>query len=105
MLALILLVLCDLVFVGIFAISFNLLPPEIPLYYSHEWGERQLGSKWELLLVPFIANVFYLYLHFVRRREMKQENIIMAHIISVLNIIQLISLTFVFLRIIFIVIW
>ncbi len=105
MLALILLIFCDVIMVGAFAILYSLLPPEIPLYYAHEWGEKQLGSKWEIFSIPFIINLFFVFLDYYKRKEMKNGNVVMANIINTANIIQMITLTLVFLRIIYIVVW
>ncbi|HUW21243.1 MAG TPA: hypothetical protein VMW41_01110 [Candidatus Bathyarchaeia archaeon] len=32
--------------------SWNRLPPQIPLFYSRPWGEKQLASPLELWLLP-----------------------------------------------------
>lgn len=35
------------------------IPPQVPLYYSLPWGEKQLASPVELTLLPtFAANIF-----------------------------------------------
>jgi len=37
------------------------LPPELPLYYSLPWGEEQLATPIQLLILPFISlSVFFL---------------------------------------------
>ncbi len=47
----ILLALFITLFIAIFA---NFLPPKIPLFYSLPWGDSQLGSKEQLLILPAI---------------------------------------------------
>lgn len=34
------------------ALKWPSLPPQIPLYYSVIWGEKQLASAWELSIIP-----------------------------------------------------
>ncbi len=44
-------------------------PPEIPLYYSRFWGEAQIATKWELILLPLLMNIaFYVTHWFVHKR-------------------------------------
>ncbi|MFH1840889.1 MAG: hypothetical protein ABH807_01920 [Candidatus Shapirobacteria bacterium] len=31
------------------------LPPQLPLYYSRPWGEKQLAAPQELLLLPLLC--------------------------------------------------
>lgn len=38
--------------VGLLVWKMSTLPPQIPLYYSRPWGEKQLGSPWELWWLP-----------------------------------------------------
>lgn len=41
-------------------------PPEVPLYYGQPWGESQLATKWELILLPIFLNLtYYLTARFV----------------------------------------
>lgn len=39
------------------------LPPEVPLYYSLPWGERQLTTPFNLLILP-LASFFVFVLNF-----------------------------------------
>lgn len=53
------------VFVQIFHFSFiilkfNSLPPELPLFYSRPWGQPQLASPKQLLLLPFFSMAVFL---------------------------------------------
>ena len=36
------------------------LPPQIPLFYSYLWGEKRLGTKEQILLLPGLAFLFFL---------------------------------------------
>lgn len=40
-------------------IFWNKIPPQVPLYYSLPWGDKQLASPVELTLLPtFATNIF-----------------------------------------------
>ena len=105
MLTLILLAIANALMIGLFFITFSFLPPEVPIYYSHQWGEMQLGSKWELLLIPIIMISFYIFLNFYKKKAHKDENFILADIFSFINISQILFFCLAFVRIIFVVIW
>jgi hypothetical protein len=100
-----LLILTQLLMVALFAITFRSLPPEIPLYFSHAWGEMQLGSKWEIMIIPIVSISFYIVLNYYKRRAIYSREINMAKIITFMNITQMIFLTLAYVRIIFLVIW
>lgn len=38
--------------VGLLVWKLTKLPSQVPLYYSRPWGERQIGSPWELWWLP-----------------------------------------------------
>jgi hypothetical protein len=40
--------------------KFRQLPPQVPLFYSLAWGEKQLASSLLLLLLPFFSLVVLL---------------------------------------------
>lgn len=38
---------------GLFIVlSGNLLPPKLPLFYSLPWGDNQLATRWQFLIIP-----------------------------------------------------
>jgi hypothetical protein len=39
----------------IWLISWRSLPPQLPLFYSRPWGEKQLASPTLLLLLPILS--------------------------------------------------
>lgn len=43
--------------------KFNLLPPQVPLYYSLPWGESQLTQASLLFLLPTISLILLLINH------------------------------------------
>jgi len=42
---------------GIFFVFYRQLPPQVPLFYSLPWGERQLVSPSTLLFLPSLSLV------------------------------------------------
>jgi hypothetical protein len=45
--------------ISLIVLKWGKLPPEVPLYYSLPWGEKQLGSPWELSILPTLcASIF-----------------------------------------------
>lgn len=45
--------------ISLIVLKWSELPPEVPLYYSLPWGEKQLGSPWELSILPTLsASIF-----------------------------------------------
>jgi hypothetical protein len=41
--------------VGIFFLKFQGMPSQIPLFYSHPWGEDQLGTLIQFLVLPLLS--------------------------------------------------
>lgn len=73
----------------IFSLFWGNLPPLIPLFYSHTWGEEQLASRFWFLLLPslcFLFLVFNLRLAsiFVKKEELLAQILIMATLILTL---------------------
>ncbi|MFO0703277.1 MAG: hypothetical protein U0525_00965 [Patescibacteria group bacterium] len=105
MFGLILLSITTALMLSLFVITFGFLPPEVPLYFSHQWGEMQLGSKWELLIIPFVMLAFYGVLNLYKRKALSDDNHILFQILNFVSIAEIAFCTFAFIRIIFIVIW
>ena len=45
--------------VGLLVWRFPLLPPKVPLWFSHPWGEDQLASPYWLILLPVSSLLWY----------------------------------------------
>lgn len=43
-----------LIIAALFLVTYNRLPPKLPLFYSLPWGQPQLVAKQQLLLLPAI---------------------------------------------------
>lgn len=47
--------LCGFIQAGLIFSYWKLLPPLVPIFYSEPWGERLLGARWVLLVLPSIC--------------------------------------------------
>ena len=64
-----LVILSNIIVWAIVAALLMTAPPEIPLYYSRLWGEAQVATKWELILLPVLMNIsFYVTHWFIHKR-------------------------------------
>ncbi len=73
----------------VFGLFWMNLPPLIPLFYSHIWGEEQLASKFWFLLLPsfcFLFLVFNLRLAsiFVKKEKLLAQILVVATLILTL---------------------
>lgn len=41
--------------VAILSLTWRLIPPQIPIFYSRPWGEEQISSKISLLILPLLS--------------------------------------------------
>lgn len=93
----------NLLMVSVFVIFFNRLPPQIPIFPSKIWGEDQLGELWMIFIIPLLMNGFYVLNNLIIRK-MFPLNSYVKKIILYVNWGIIVSLTFIFLKIIFTVI-
>lgn len=93
------LIACNLLMVVLFVVFLNLLPPQIPLFYSKIWGEDQLGELWMIFIIPILMNIFYIFNNFVLHKFFP-GNTFVSKIISYVNWGVIVFFTFVFLKII-----
>lgn len=84
-----------------FFLRWSKLPPEVPLYYSLPWGEKQLASPWELTILPTLAlsimvTNFFLAFFFAQDNKLLLKILIytslFVSIILLYNFIQIIIL-------------
>jgi hypothetical protein len=73
----------------IFGLFWANLPPLIPLFYSHSWGEEQLAPKFWFFLLPslcFLFLIFNLRLAsiFVKKEKLLAQILIMTTLILTL---------------------
>lgn len=85
---------------GVIILRWGALPPELPLYYSLPWGEQQLASPYELLLLPIISLVFY-FLNLLLAFLFAKENRLLYKILVFTAVFAYILLTYSLIRIVF----
>ncbi|MCL4366787.1 hypothetical protein M1563_01315 [Patescibacteria group bacterium] len=68
-------------FIGtIFTLSFKHLPEQIPLFYSTSWGESQLVSKLQFLILPTVVSLISLVNFFVAS-QLPQNQLVLKRIL------------------------
>jgi hypothetical protein len=85
-----------------FLLRFSSLPLQIPLFYSKPWGEDQLADSWLIFILPLMMDIFF-YLNLYFYKKFFSENPFVKKIIDYLNLFLIISLTLIFIKIIFLV--
>lgn len=90
----------NILMVGLFAIKINYLPPQIPLFYSNPPGENQLGDLWMIIFLPVLLNLFF-YLNNYLSNRFFAGNQFVKTVVNYFNLFLIISITFIFARIIF----
>lgn len=96
------LVLSNAAMILVFLLRFNTLPPQIPLFYSRPTGEEQLADLWMIFILPFLLNFFYFFNQYVEQKFFS-DNSLIKKIFYYFNIALMIIITFIFIRIIFLV--
>jgi len=86
----------------IFIIRLPYLPPQIPLFYSKSWGEDQLVDSWMIFILPLLMNGLFFINQFFYKKFFLENNFV-KKIIDYLNLFVIISITLIFLKIIFLV--
>jgi hypothetical protein len=91
-------------FMMILAVLFKLgsLPPQIPLFYSRPSGEMQLAEWWYIFLLPLLLDLLYI-LNQTLVRKYFPENLFVKTFIHYFNLFLIITITLIFLKIVFLV--
>jgi len=92
----------NLLMLFIFILKLNRLPPQIPLFYSHLFGEDQLGDLWMIFILPFFLNFFF-FLNNLFYKKFFCDNLLVKKIVDYVNLFLIIIIPLIFLRIIFLV--
>lgn len=92
----------NILMVLVFLLQYGKLPPQLPLFYSRPWGEDQLADIWMIFLLPVIMNMFYALNHFLYEKYFNPNNFI-KKIMWYIDIFLIVSLTGVFLKILFLI--
>lgn len=84
----------------ILLIKWRELPPEVPLYYSLPWGEEQLTTPFNLLILPLVSFFVFILNFFLASILLEKEPwlcrilILTATIFSFLSTLALIKIIF-----------
>lgn len=95
-----LLILANLLIIGSYAISYNRLPPQLPLFYSKPWGEDQLGENWMIFLILVLMNLFFVINRYVVNKFFPGNKFV-NQVVFYANIFIILGFTLIFLKIIF----
>ncbi len=83
------LVLTNALMVGIAAITYRALPPEIPIFYNFSWGESRLGHPLNLLIIIALMNAFFVATSMILKRYYHNDGFIKKTV----QVIQLMHIT------------
>lgn len=92
----------NLLMAGVFLLKAPTIPPQIPLLYSRAWGEDQITDWWLIFLLPALMNGLYFLNNYIYQKIFAPDEFI-KKIFTYLNIFQVITMTIVFIKIIFLV--
>ncbi len=87
---------------GLFFYKLNSLPPQVPLFYSHNQGEEQLGDLWMIALLPVLMNVLVIANSYLYRR-FYSGNTFVKQVIFYTNVFLIVSFTGIFAKILFLI--
>lgn len=88
--------------IGAFLLKLSKLPPQIPLFYSQIWGESQLVDSWMIFILLIFMNILFFINQYIFNK-FYSDNIFIKNIFYYLNLFLIISLTLIFIKIIFLV--
>lgn len=83
-------------------LRFNLLPPQIPLFYSKAVGEDQLADTWMILLLPLLMNFLYILNNILAKKYFNEIDLAQK-IVHYLNIFIILGFVLIFVKIIFLI--
>lgn len=66
--------------------KFNLLPPQVPLYYSLPWGESQLAQASLLFIFPTISLILLLINHLFAI-SLSKTSLLLSRILLIISLI------------------
>ncbi|MEK7633553.1 MAG: hypothetical protein AAB437_01785 [Patescibacteria group bacterium] len=92
----------DVLMLVIFLFKLNSLPPQLPLFYSQAWGEKQLADTWLIFLLPVFLNLLFFLNNYLYKRFFS-DNELLEKIFYYLNLFLIFGFTLIFIKIIFLV--
>lgn len=97
-----LLIAADVIMAAVFAWKFQQLPEQIPLFYSHPWGEPQIADYWYIVILPILMHTIILLNSYIVKKYLSEDNLF-KKTFKIMNIFFIIIFTSIFLKIIFLV--
>ncbi len=92
----------NLVMLLSFILRLSHIPPQLPLFYSRTHGEDQLADSWFIILLPILLNGLYIVNSLIFRKFFTGNDFV-RKIVIYLNGSVIVSLTLIFVKIIFLV--
>lgn len=87
----------------VFAINYQKIPPQIPIYYSTLEGDEQIGEYYMIFMLPIISYLF-VFINNLISKKIFPDNSFVDKLVFYTNFSSILIITFIFLRIIFLVI-
>jgi hypothetical protein len=91
------------VMVVVFAFNYQRIPPQIPIYYSTLEGDEQIGEYYMIFMLPLIS-YFFVYINNFISKKFFPDNAFVEKLVFYTNCSSIIIISFIFLRIVFLVI-
>ena len=92
----------NVLMVVVFAIKFNTLPPQLPLFFNRPSGESQLIDAWMIFLIPLIMNSLYTLNNYMEKRYFASDELLKV-VFRYFNPFLIVTFTLIFIKLIFLV--
>ncbi|MCX7996320.1 MAG: hypothetical protein N2691_01010 [Patescibacteria group bacterium] len=92
----------NLIMALVTGLTYQTLPPQVPLFYTRPWGEEQLADIWMLALVPFLLHTSFFFNNWLRMRYFAKDSF-MNGLLNAANWFIMLSFCGVFLKLILLV--
>lgn len=83
-------------------LSYDRLPPQVPLFYSRPEGENQIADTIYLVIIPLIQWTLILC-NMIFYKKLFKDTIFIKKILEFLNIAIIIITTYIFIRVLFLI--
>lgn len=91
--------LSNIILITVFLLQKSIFPPQIPLFYSRQLGEDQLGEWWMIFIIPILMNVFFIVNQFIYKKFFRNNEFVLK-VLYVTNSFILTSFTLIFVKIV-----
>ena len=93
-----LVIISNIIMLGVFFLQKSYVPPQIPLFYSKQVGEDQVGEWWMIFIIPICMNIF-IFINFFVIKKFFPANEFISRTLQVANVLIVLSFTFIFVKI------